>query len=93
MVRAAEERLAEHGYIVSGGSGGKPPAGLAGEAIAETPDGFSVEVTVEVARDGTVTISSGEVNERVDGLLGAVSTFTRLLAQAHAAATGADEAD
>jgi hypothetical protein len=89
LVRAAEQRLAEHGYTVAAGSGGEPHGGLGGEAIAETPDGFSVEVTVEVGRDGAVTVTSGEVTERVNGVLGAVSTFTGLLAQAHAAATGA----
>ena len=93
LVRAAEDRLADYGYAVSAGPSGRPPGGLAGAAVAETPDGFSVEVTVHVARDGGVTVSSADVTERVDGLLGAVSTFTRLLAQAHAAAAGAAGAE
>ena len=32
-MQAAEQRLAEHGYTVVAGPGGKPPGGLAGEAL------------------------------------------------------------
>jgi hypothetical protein len=88
MVRAAIERLAEHDYEVDDSSEPARVGNLAAEAVVETEDGFAVELTVEVTRQGYVRLRAGEVSQPVEGTLGAVRTFVGLLAQAHAAATG-----
>jgi NADPH:quinone reductase len=53
------------------------------------PEKYAVEVPEDLDPAEVVSLISGEASERVDGVLGAVNTFTSLLAQVHAAATGA----
>jgi hypothetical protein len=86
MVDAAIARLAAHGYTVPGAGDALPKDTLSAAAIVETPDGFAVELTVEVARDGLVRMHAGDLSEPADGTLGAVRAFVHLLAQADAAA-------
>jgi hypothetical protein len=86
MVGAAVERLAEHGSVVQGAT--QSPDSLATAAVAETPGGFAVELTVEVTRDGAVLLHADGYTATADGTLSAVNTFVRLLAQAEAAASG-----
>src|SRR4051812_21154477 len=78
VVRAAEERLTARGYPLGDRDLRAPADPLAAAAIVETPDGFAVELSVEVTRDGAVRLLAGEASEAADGTLGAVRTFVGL---------------
>lgn len=90
VVEAALQRLEEHGLLTAGQpSAPATPRGLNAEAVVATADGFAVELTVEVTREGAVILHAGSHTETVRGSLQAVSAFVALLADAHAAAAAA----
>ena len=70
-MRAAIDRLGDHGYAVAAG---EPTAGAGtrSTAVVRTEDGVAVELTVEVTTAGALLLHAGAYTERADSTLAAL---------------------